>query len=90
MSFSKTLAAGDAGSIVVSEAMGIVTLKLDVGASMGGGAMAGVVKANAGAQVDVGALQLINVVLDMAKEKVPSIASIIDGAKVMIEAELKK
>lgn len=91
MSFSKELKLGDSGSLVVSEADGVATLKLSAGVALGGGAAAGVAKAVVSAEVDVEAAQLVQLGLDLLKSKLPeAIQPLISELEAAAVGALKK
>lgn len=70
--FSKELQLGQVGSLAVSEAAGVATVKVSVNAAVGGGQAAGVLKAAASVEVDVEAAQLVQLALDLLKSKLPA------------------
>lgn len=90
MGFQKTIPIGSAGQVDLSEAGGIATLKVSLAQAVGGGSMAGVAKASASVEVDVSAAQLIDAGFELAKAKFPSVALLIDEAKLLVDAELAK
>ena len=90
MGFSKEIVSGDAGSLIISEDSGVAKLALVGSVSLGGGSMAGVVKAKASVEVDVSAQQLIDAGLELAAHKYPAAAPLIEMAKKAIDAELAK
>lgn len=87
---NKVIPLGTVGNLVLAEEAGVVSLKLSLAESVGGGSVAGVVKAGLSAEVELSAAQLIDVGLELAKAKFPSVASLIDAAKLAIDAELAK
>jgi hypothetical protein len=88
MSFSKTIALGSLGSLVVSESAGVAQLQLSVGDAIGGGQAAGVATASASVQAQVSAKQLIDLGFALAEAKFPSAASLIAAAQAAVDAEL--
>ena len=83
MSYSKAL-----GPLTISESAGVVTIALAADASVGGGSVAGVVKASVSAQAQLSAAQLIDAALELAAAKYPSVAIEIQGVKALVVAEL--
>lgn len=67
MSFSKVIQIGDVGSLSLSEAAGIASVKISVAKSIDGD----LVKAVASAEVDVSAAALAQLSLDFIKSKLP-------------------
>lgn len=90
MGFSKVIALGNAGSLTITEAGGIASVKVSVSESVGGGSVSGVAKAQLSAEVDVSAAMLIDAGLKLAAEKFPSAAIIIASVQAMVDAELAK
>lgn len=90
MSLKKEIALGTAGSVVILEDAGVVSVELALSESVGGGQVAGVVKGTVSAKVEVDAKLLIDAGLELAKLKFPAVAGMIDGAKALIDAELAK
>jgi hypothetical protein len=68
MSFSKVIQLGSAGSLTVSEAAGVATVKVSVGMPVASGA----VNAVASAEVDVQAAEVVQLALDLLKSKLPA------------------
>lgn len=68
MSFSKEIKLGDKGSVVLSEANGVATLKVSVGVAVADG----VAKAVASAEVDLEAVEIVKLALDLLKAKLPA------------------
>ena len=71
MSFSKVIQIGSAGSLTISEAAGVATVKVAIAENVGGGEAAGVLKAVASAEIDVQAAELAQLALDFLKSKLP-------------------
>jgi hypothetical protein len=88
--FSKVIQVGDAGQVSISEQGGVASVEVALSQQAGGGDVAGFAKASVSAKIEVSAHQLIDAGLELAKAKFPSAASIIDGAKVIIDAEIGK
>ena len=72
MGFSKQIQLGSAGTLTITEASGVATIKISVAENVGGGSAAGVVKAVASAEVDISAAQLAQIGLDFLKSKLPT------------------
>lgn len=90
MSLSKVIPIGSVGSLSLQESAGMVSVKVTVSQALGGGSVAGAVKASATAEVDVSAQVLIDAGLELAAAKFPAVASLLQAAKVAIDAELAK
>lgn len=88
--FQKVIPLGEAGSLTIAESGGVAKLSASIGASLGGGAVAGVLKGSATLELDVGAQQLVDLGLDLAAAKFPSVAPLIAAAKSAIDAQLAK
>lgn len=90
MSFKKEIELGSVGKVVLTEEAGVVCAELSLSESVGGGSLVGVMKGSVSAKAEVDAKLLIDAGLELAKIKFPAVASLIDGAKVAIDAELAK
>ena len=91
MGFSKVINLGDVGSLSVSEADDVATVKVSVGAALGGGQAAGVAKAQASAEVDVEVAELAQLGLDLLKEKLPEpMKSLVSDLEAVAIPALKK
>ena len=88
--FSKSIDLGSAGKLDLSELAGVVTAKLSLSESVGGGSVAGVVKGTVSAEVDFGAQQLIDAGLALVKAKYPALAAVVDAVQSGIDAEIAK
>lgn len=86
--FSKVIQVGNAGQVAISEQGGVASVKVSLSEQVGGGSVAGVVKATVSAELDVSAKQLIDAGLDLAAAKFPAAAAAIEGAKAIIDAEM--
>lgn len=86
----KDLVKGQYGGIVLTESAGNVTLSGTLSASLGGGEAQGVVSVSGSIGVTLQASHLIDMGLDLAAAKYPSVASLIAAAKLAIDAELAK
>lgn len=87
MGLSKEIQAGPA-KIVLSEGDGVASLVVSVDHSVGGGEAAGVVKAKASIEIDLGAQQAADLGLALVAAHFPSLAPLIAGIKVEIDAVL--
>jgi hypothetical protein len=83
MAFSKSY-----GPLVISESAGVVTVALALSESVGGGSVAGSLKASVFASAELSAVQLIDAALSLAAVKYPSVALEIQGVKALVDAEL--
>lgn len=90
MGFQKIIPLGNYGQIEIDESGAEAKVIVSLLASVGGGSVAGVVKAKASIELDVNALQVINAGLELAKEKFPAASAIIGVLEAAIDAELKK
>ncbi len=86
--FSKVITSGKLGSVEVSEENGVVSLKGTVSADIGGGDLKGVVKVHNSTQIDMDAMELAFVGLDLIEAKIPSAKAPLEGLKQLIKAEL--
>ena len=90
MGFSKVIESGKLGSVTVSEEAGVVSLVGSLDSSVGGGEATGIVTIGASVSVKMSAKQMIDIGLELAATKFPSVASEIALAKAAIDAELAK
>lgn len=85
----KVIQAGPA-QITLSESAGVASVAISVDQSVGGGAAAGVLKAKAQIELDLGAQQAADLAIGLLEMKFPSLAGLLEGAKAAIDAELQK
>lgn len=90
MSYSKTIAVGSQGSLVITEAEGVATVKFDLSQNAGGGPVAGFAQGQVSAQVSVSAKELIDAGLALAAAKFPTATVIITEVQAVIDAEISK
>lgn len=88
MGFSKVIQVGSAGQIVIAEQGGKASVSVSLSEQAGGGQAASFAKASVSASLEVDAVVLIDAGLELAKAKFPGAASLIDGAKAIIDTEL--
>lgn len=81
VNYSKDISLGSSGKLNVSEANGLVTLR----ASQALGDIVGL-----SAEIKIDAVHLIDAGFEVAKQKFPGIASMLDAARVAIDHELGK
>jgi hypothetical protein len=74
MGFSRVVQLGNAGYLTLSEEAGVASVKVAVGADLGGGEAAGVLKAQASCEVDMAVAQFAQLALDLLKSKLPASA----------------
>lgn len=86
----KVIPIGSAGQLTISESGGVASISVSISQSVGGGSVAGVASGSLSASVQLSAAQLIDAGLELAKEKFPSAAAVINGAKAAIDAEMAK
>lgn len=90
MGFSKVIQLGEVGQLTIAEDSAKVQLSLSVSQQAGQGSVGGFAKASLSAGVELDAHILIDAGLDLAIAKFPAAASILQGAKAAIDAELAK
>ena len=90
MAYSKVIQIGSAGQLSITEAAGIATVQVSLSEAVGGGSVAGAVKASVSAEVSISAMELVDAGLALAEAQFPSVASLIAAAKTAIDAEVAK
>jgi hypothetical protein len=90
MSYSKTIALGSAGSLVIAESGGNANVTVSLNESVGGGSVSGFAKATLSAEVQVSGAELINAGLALAAAKWPTLASAVTVLQGLIDTELAK
>ncbi len=85
----KVIQAGPA-VITLSESAGVASVKIEVSESVGGGEAAGVLKAKAAVEIDLGAQQAADLVIGLLEAKFPSASGLLEAAKLALDAELAK
>jgi len=88
--FNKVYPIGQAGSLVVEESAGVVKATLALVESAGGGKTEGFLKAHLSGGVELDALLLVNVGLDLISAKHPTATALVDGLKAIIDAAAAK
>ena len=71
MSFSQVIPVGNIGSLSIVEAAGVMTVKLSVSQSAGGGQAAGFAKGSASVELDLESAQIVLMALEFIKSKLP-------------------
>lgn len=71
MSFSKVIKLGSNGSLTVSESQGVAKIAFALSDALDAGAVGQVAKATVSAELDVSALDLAQMGLDLIKSKLP-------------------
>ena len=72
MSFSKTLASGSLGSVVVSESAGKLSLTATASGDIGGGEAAGIVGFSSANSINMSTIQMANLLFELIESKSPS------------------
>ena len=90
MSYSKVIPVGSAGSLTISEAAGQASVKVSLNEQAGGGEIAGFAKAQLSAEIDVNALVLADVGLEIIAAKYPAASSLILSIKAIMDGEASK
>lgn len=90
MLFSKSFVGPMGSTLSIEASGGEVKIIASESGSLGGGEIEGVVTVKGSAEIDVKDQMLIDAGLDMAAAKFPVVASLIAGAKLVIDAELAK
>ena len=90
MAFTKVLASNEFGSVSVSESGGVASLTANASAKLGGGEAADVVSFTTSNGIQISAKQLIDLGLELAASKYPSVAPEIALVQAGIDAELAK
>ncbi len=90
MSYSVKIPVGNVGSFEINEDGGVASVKISAGASIGGGSVAGSLKAVASAELDMDVKLLIDAGFDLAAHKFPAASALILAAKAGVDAELAK
>ena len=88
MSYQKQYPIGKFGQLTISESAGVVSLGVTGSATLGGGEAAGIASASLSASVNMSAKQAIDLGLDLAAAKFPSVAAVIKEAQALIDAEI--
>lgn len=78
------------GPMEISEAGGVASVSISLSEALGGGSMAGVVKASLVAKAEVSAVQLMDAGLLLLAGKFPAFAAEIGALKALVDAELAK
>lgn len=90
MTFSKSFVGPAGSSLSIEAANGEVKIVASESGELGGGEVQGFLKVKGSAEIDLEDQMIIDAGLDMAAAKFPMVASLIQGAKAAIDAELSK
>ncbi len=90
MGFSKTLVSAEGVSVSISESAGVASLSASLSKSAGGGEAAGIVAVSGSLNLSLDAKHLIDLGLELAEAKYPSVASVIALVKAGVDAEIAK
>lgn len=84
----KIIELGEIGSLTIGESAGQASLKFYFEKAVGGGAAAGVLKAKASVELDLGAQQAADLALALLAAHFPSASGLIEGLKLEVDAVL--
>lgn len=87
MGFQKVIAIGSVGQLTISEVAGVATVKIGISDQAGGGSIAGAIKGQVSAEIDLSAIELIDAGMALIESKFPAAAPIVASVKAIIDAE---
>ena len=86
MGYSKSIALGSLGSLVISEAAGQVQVQLSLSDQAGGGSIGGFAKGTVSVAISLDSKELIDAGLSLAETKFPAASAEIAALKAIVDA----